>query len=66
MSYLEVFYNPSSNDWDAVADADLEQIDFTPETIICLPLKSGSQLKLFKDSDDGQKRNLKFFQRQLA
>ena len=51
MSYLEIYYNPNSNDWDAVADAALNKLNYTPETIICLPLKPGSQLKLFNQTD---------------
>ena len=35
MSYLEVFYNPSSNDWDAVSDAALKRISYTPDVILC-------------------------------
>jgi hypothetical protein len=59
MSYLEIYYNPSSKDWDAAADAALSRIDFTPDTIICLPLESGSQLNLFNEQKQGRKNEEK-------
>ena len=54
---IEVFYNPASCDWDAAADAALEGIDYIPSVILCYPREEARQLKLFKDSDNGQKRN---------
>lgn len=51
MSYIEIFYNPSSCDWDQRADEALEQINFIPDVILCLPQEPGSQLKLFNKTD---------------
>ena len=42
MSYLEIFYDPSSNDWDEHADKALEEIDYIPKVILCYP-KEGNQ-----------------------
>jgi hypothetical protein len=57
MSYLEVFYNPSSKDWDAAADQALSRIDYTPDVIICLPQEPGDQLNLFNDKQKQGRNN---------
>lgn len=48
MSYLEVFYNPASCDWDEQADKALEEIDYIPNVILCFPRADNRQLQLFK------------------
>ena len=57
MSYIEVFYNPSSCDWmealDRQVERTLRELICRPDTIICLPLEPGGQLELFKT--DGAK-----------
>ena len=35
--YLEIYYDPELKNWDAVADAALEKIDFIPTIILCYP-----------------------------
>ena len=52
MSFIEVYYNPASCDWDLQADAALKQIDFTPTVILLYPLESGDQLPLFKTNGE--------------
>lgn len=37
MSYLEIFYDAELKNWDAVADATLEEIDYIPKVILCYP-----------------------------
>ena len=48
MSYLEVFYNPASCDWDEQVDKALEEIDYIPNVILCFPRAATRQLELFK------------------
>jgi len=51
MSFLEVFYNPASCDWDLQADKALEGIDYIPSVILCYPREDSGQLKLFNQTD---------------
>lgn len=51
MSYLEIFYNPSSNDWSAVSDKALEEIDYIPTVILCYPKEDNQENDEPKRSD---------------
>lgn len=61
MSYLEVYYNPSSCDWDLQADRALEQIDYIPGVILLYPREDSRQLPLFKDSENAERNDRKSF-----
>ena len=48
---IEIYYNPSSLDWDVQADKALKQIDYIPSVILCFPREPSRQLKLFNQTD---------------
>ena len=47
MSFIEIYYNPSSNDWDLQADLALKEIDYIPTVILCYPMDEEGRQKKF-------------------
>ena len=65
MSFIEIHYDDTRTDWREALDRQVEralkQLNYKPDTVICWPLESGSQLRLFNKTDgvktDGYQTN---------